>query len=235
MQVGGPAHDGLPVGVGGEGGRQELLDQAADRLALGAHAALFEDDVALLVELAHHRCEIALGLEVRPQLEAVGGEGEEVAGLVRVREGVQADAALAVDDLAELVLDHERVGLGDPVPPRLLELLHLRLVAAHHATPLDVVGGIGALDRRERGLLLRVVRRPDPVGALEGHVLEHVREPRDPGHLAIAAHVHVREEGEDRRLGALAHENRQAVRERLDAHLLLEGGEVLGGGGSSGD
>ena len=66
-------------------------------------------------------------------------------------------------------------------------------------------------------------------------MLEHVREARDPGHLAIAAHVHVREEGEDRRLGALAHENRQAVRERLDAHLLLEGGEVLGGGGSSGN
>jgi hypothetical protein len=103
-------------------------------------------------------------------------------------------------------------------------------VTAHHATPLHVVGGIGALDRRERGLLLRVVRRPDPVGALEGHVLEHVCEPRDPWHLAIAAHVHVREEGEDRRLGALAHENREPVRERLDAHLLLEGGHVLGAG-----
>ena len=230
-EVGGPAHHGLPVGMRGEGRGQELLDQPADRLALGAHPPLLVDDVALLVEVAHHRLQVALRLEVGPELQPVGGEGEEVAGLVGVGEGVQAHAALAVDDLAELVLHHVGVGLGDPVLPRLLELGDLLVVAPDALAALRVVGGVGRLDRLERRLLLRVVGGPDAVGALEGHVLEHVGEAGDAGHLAVAAHVHVGEEGEDRRLGALAHEQREAVRERLDAHLLLEGGQVLGGGG----
>ena len=54
------------VGVGGEGGPDELLEETSERLALGSKAPLLLDDVALLVELAEDRVHEPLGLEIGP-------------------------------------------------------------------------------------------------------------------------------------------------------------------------
>ena len=51
-----------------------------------------------------------------------------------------------------------------------------------------------------------------------------------PGTSWRRADVHVGEEGEHRRHGSLVDEERPAVGERLDGHLLLERGQVLGRG-----
>ena len=70
----------------GECGGQGLLDEPADRAALGAHAPLFVNDVALFVELAEDRVEEALGVEIRPELHAIRRQRVEVDGLVVVGE-----------------------------------------------------------------------------------------------------------------------------------------------------
>ena len=86
-----------------EGDAEKLLEQAAGRLALRPHPPLFDDDVALLVELAEDRLREALGLEVGEELEFVGGQRVVVGGGVGAGAGVETDAALARDQLVELV------------------------------------------------------------------------------------------------------------------------------------
>src|SRR5258708_9097482 len=130
----------------GESRSQELLDQSSYGLAVRAHPPLLVDDVALLVELAHHRLQEALRLEIRPQLETVRGQRIEVAGLLAAREGVQSDPALSFDDLGESVGHDIFVRLGQRVLPGLLLLCHLRLVPPRAAPPLQIEGRIDPLD-----------------------------------------------------------------------------------------
>ena len=94
-----PADAGAAVGMGDVGGGEELLDHAADGRGVDAHAALFLDDVALLVELALDGLGDALAFEVGPELEAVGGHGPEVLGGVFCGGGVDADGAVLLGDL----------------------------------------------------------------------------------------------------------------------------------------
>ena len=89
--------------------------------AVGAHAALFHHHVALFVELAHDRILEAIRLQRRPELKLVRRQRVHVSGLVVAGEGVQADAAVALDDLAELVLDDVLVGIFDGRLPGFLE------------------------------------------------------------------------------------------------------------------
>jgi hypothetical protein len=220
--------------VRGEGGGQELLEQPPGGLAVRAHPALLHDHVALLVELAHHGLEEPLGLQVGPQLQAVGGEGIVVVGLVAAGAGVETDAALAVHDLAERVGDHVAVGLLDGLLPGLLQLRHLLLVRAYRPAPLRVVGDVGLLHLLQGGLLGGVVGGADDVRPLEGHVLEHVGQAGDAGHLAVGPHVDVDVEGEDRRFGPLQDDQGEAVVQDLDRHPLLEGSEVLTQGRANG-
>ena len=138
------ADGGLPVGVRVEGRGDELLDQAADRLALGAHAALFDDHVALLVELAEHRLEEALGLEIGEQLELVGGQRVEVAGGVGAGGGVQPDAALAATSSSNSFVVDERWAASCFVLEGREELLDLVLVGLD-ARRWALVGLIGGL------------------------------------------------------------------------------------------
>jgi hypothetical protein len=49
----------------------ELLDQPADRVAIGAHAALFDDNVTLFVELPLDGVADALAFEVGPEFQTI--------------------------------------------------------------------------------------------------------------------------------------------------------------------
>ena len=180
LQVGRPADDRLPIRVRGEGRGQRLLDQASDRVALGAHAPLFVNDVTLFVELAEHRMEEALGVEIGPQFNTVRRHRVEVARLVGIRESVHAAGAGAIDDLAELIRHDELLCLVDGGLPPFFELSDLCRVVVDGIAAGSIVGGVAPFDFGQRGRLRRVIRRADFVGALEGHVLEHMREAGDP-------------------------------------------------------
>ena len=92
---------------------------------------------------------------------------------------------------------------------------------------LLVVCVVGLLDAFERHPFVGIIARPDLVGALEGHVLEHVSQAGDPWVFAVGAHVHVSEERENRRFVPLANQHRQPVVQDLDRHAFFEGGDVL--------
>ena len=182
----------------------ELLDQAADGIAVGAHAALFDDDVALFVELAHDGMQEALGFEIGPEFEAVRREGVEVIGLVVAGVGVHALAAFALDDLAKFVGLDVFVGFRDGVFPGFFKFLELVVVAADALVALRDVVGIRDLNLGESGLFGGIVGGADLVGALEGHVLEHVGQAGFAHGVLNGAGVDVCEEREHRRFRALA-------------------------------
>jgi hypothetical protein len=98
---------------------------------------------------------------------------------------------------------------------------------------LGVVGGVGDLDLGQRDLLRGIVGGADLVGALEGHVLEHVGEAA--GALGIVGRTGVdqRVVAEDRRLRPLADDQGEAVGQHLHGRLLFEAGEVLRVAGGS--
>src|SRR5438105_3523380 len=96
--------------MGRVGGRQSLLDQSADRTALHAAAALFDDYVPLLVKLTHHRMKEAFRLKKRPQFEFVRGQGIVIVGLVAGGIGVEADATIIFDKLRKLFVSYVLIG-----------------------------------------------------------------------------------------------------------------------------
>src|SRR6185369_1866341 len=158
-----------------------------------------------------------------------GRQGVEVVGVVGAGGGVHADAALARQEVVELVVDDEAGGvflLLVEVGEEALELLGIGRLRQ----PLGLPGQVRGLDGGERLLLARPVAGADVRGPLEGHVLEHVGEAGDPGHLLRRADVGHGAEGEDRRARALDDEEGPAVGQLVDGGPLLEGGEVLGGG-----
>ena len=119
----GPADGAAAVVVGHVGGGHELLDEAADGIGVGAHAALFHDHVALLVELAGHGIGQAARLHPRPQLQAVFRHRPEVLRVVEAGFGVQAVRAVGFGNLSELVGDDEFLGLGLGVEKGLVQRL----------------------------------------------------------------------------------------------------------------
>ena len=113
--------------------------------------------------------------------------------------------------LPNCVGDDVFVGLGDGVFPGFFQLLQLRFVAADGLVALGDVGGVGNLDLCQSWLFGGVIRGADLVGALEGHVLEHVREAGLAHRVLHGTGIDQGEEGEDRSLRALADDDGQAV------------------------
>ena len=165
------------IRVGLEGSIDELLDQAADGVAVGAQSALFDHHVAFFIKLAHHRVQETLGFEVGPEFEAIRREGVEVVGFIVAGIGVHALAALALDDLAKFVGLDVFLGFVDGVLPCFLELLDLVLIAIDAFIALGNVCCVLGFYLGEGCFFGGIVRSADLVGSLEGHVLEHVREP----------------------------------------------------------
>ena len=107
-----PTYAGAAVGMRDVGGGEELLDHAAHWGGVDAHAALFLDDVALLVELALDGMGDALAFQVGPELEAVGGHAPEVLRGVFGGVGVDAYGSVFFGDLRELVGDDVLLRFG---------------------------------------------------------------------------------------------------------------------------
>src|SRR5208283_3790560 len=138
----GPADAAAAVVVGHVGGGQELLEETALGVGVGAHAALFDDHVALLVELAGHGVCQAAAFEIGPELEAIFGHRPEVLGLVEAGFGVQALGAVALGDVGELIGDDELVRLGLGLFEGLFQLGELVLIAADGLQVLGFIGGV---------------------------------------------------------------------------------------------
>src|SRR6202790_1066058 len=82
---------------------RELLQQTPKRLAVHTHSPFLDDYVALLVKFAHDRVQESLRLQIGPQFQAVLGKRIMIGSLVVRRESIHSLAAIALDDLSELV------------------------------------------------------------------------------------------------------------------------------------
>ena len=60
--------------VGRDEQKLKQLEQAPDRITVGAHAALFHHHVPLLVKLAKHGVGVAVGFEVGPEFQTIQRE-----------------------------------------------------------------------------------------------------------------------------------------------------------------
>ena len=89
----------------------ELLLKAACGRALGSQPPLLVNDVALGIKLTKHAVVEPIAFHPGPQLELVGGNGDEVAGQVVAGEGIHAAATGHGVDLIKLVFD-DRGGFG---------------------------------------------------------------------------------------------------------------------------
>ena len=101
----GPAHAAAPVRMGHVGGGGELLQQPALGVGIGAHPALFEYHVALLVELARDHVGQPAAFEPCPELQPVLGHRPEVHRFVEPRLRIQIVGAVALGHFSELVGD----------------------------------------------------------------------------------------------------------------------------------
>src|SRR5208282_2686835 len=110
------------------------------------------------------------------QFQTIRRERVMVLGLIVIGGGVQILTAVLLDDLAKLIWHDVFVGRGYGIFPGLFQSLQLGLVSANGLVALCNVGGISNFDLFECGLFGGVVGGSDLVGALEGHVLEHVRQ-----------------------------------------------------------
>ena len=227
LQIGSVADGGPVIGIGHEGCAQELLDQAAGGTAVGTHAALFHDHVALFVELAHHGMHHAIRLERGPQLDLIRRHGVHVGSFVVVGEGVHADTAVALDDFAELVRHDVLVGFLDRILPGFLQLGQLLGILTDPLGALSFVGGVGLLDFLQRGLLGSVVGGADVGRALEGHVLHHVSQTGFVQGILRGAGVDLSEEREDRGLRPAPEDDGKAVGQSLDRDSLFVGRQIL--------
>ncbi len=98
-------------------------------VGVDAHAALFLDDVALLIELAGDGMADATALQVGPEFEPVGGHAPEVLGGVFAGGSVEADGAVLLGQFGELVGDDVFLGCRLGVLEDLLQCGQLRRVA----------------------------------------------------------------------------------------------------------
>ena len=108
------------VGMCHESLFRELLQQPAEGIAIGAHAPLFDDYVALLIEFPHYGMQEALGLKIGPEFQAILGKRVVVRGLVVVGEGIHVFTAILLDDFSELIGDDVLVRAGNRILPGFL-------------------------------------------------------------------------------------------------------------------
>ena len=238
LDVGGPADDRVRVGGGlPEHGVERLL-LLAGRRGLDGQAPLLPDHVALGVELAHHGVRQAVRLHPEPQLQLVGGQGDEVEGLVLAGSGVEARGALLGVDLVQLVLDDDVLLGRDELLVLLLELLQSRRGVGGvedgagdlTASQLDAQLGVLLLHLGphlvlllDDGLVAGPVGGADRPGALEHHVLEDVREPGDALGLVDRPHLGHEAAAHGRRIVTFHQQEAHAVGQHLLAHLHLLG------------
>ena len=227
VEVGYPSYRGPMVRMGGKCLFGELLKQAAERIAVGPHAAFFDDYIALFIKLAQHGMQEAFGFEVSPQLETIHGKRVVIFGLVVTGGGVHVLATVLFNELAEGVADDVFVGLRDGVFPGLFELLQLCVIAANRLVALCEVGGVGNLDLLQGRLFGGVIGGADFVGALECHVLEHMRQAGGPQGILRGTSIHQSKKGENRGFGTLADHEREAIGQLFDSDALFEGRDVL--------
>ena len=203
-------------------GAEELLQQPAVGVAVRSHAALFVNNIPLLVELTHDGMEKTLGFEIGPKLDAIAGKRVNVAGFFRAGKRVKPYSAVFLHDSVEGMLDHVFLGLGHRILPGLLQAGHFCLVAAELAATLAIVSRVRRFHFGQCYLFRGPVRGADLVRSLERHMLEHVSQPGNAGIFAIAANVHMGKEGEDGGLMPLADQNRQSVAQHLHGDPLFE-------------
>ncbi|MEO8349736.1 MAG: hypothetical protein ABI610_12550 [Acidobacteriota bacterium] len=199
--IAGTSDDRPPVRVRLPEHRLERLLELAERRGLGPQPPLLEDDVPLRVELPEDRLQEPFRLHPHPELELVRRDVDEVAGHVRVGEGVHAGAAPGRVDPVELVLDEDLALLRDERVELLLELAQARRLVLRLQDVVDLAPAPGSADLRvllphlvaqllllgdDREVLF-VVLRADRRRALEHHVLEKVRDPGDARTLVRAA------------------------------------------------
>src|SRR5215469_3336012 len=212
-----------------ERSRKKLLRQAAERLAIGAHAPLFRHYIALLVELAHHRVQEALRFQKGPQLNAICGERVEVDGLIVRGSGVHSDLTLLIEHLGKGVIDHVFVRLFGCVLPCLPKLSQLLFVKAGPFPELVVVSRESLFDFFQRHLFRRPVGRADGRCTLKGHMLHHVRQASESFRVLHRTGIDQREERKYRSFRSFHHHQGQTIRELVDSDALFKRGKVLSG------
>ena len=220
-----PSDIGPMIGMRNISGGKKLLDHAADRVGVYAHAPLLHHHVALLVELARHRIRDAVALHVGPELQTVGGHAPEVLSRVEAGLSVQPARSVGLRNLCELVGNHVLLGILLSGDERLVQLLQLRGVLAHPLAIFGVVRGVSRLHLCQRDLLRWVIRGADVLGALERQVLEHVCQSRLAARVVGVARVHDGEVGEDRSLRPLADNQRESIGQHFRRDALVEAGK----------
>ena len=146
---------------------------------------------------------------------------------------LRPDAAGALDDVGELVLDHQVTGGVLRYLQRGLQFGDALGIAAAELLPLGGERGVGGIDRLQRYHFGLVVGGADLGRALERHVLEHMRQAGDARDFLGRADVDEVEEGNHGRNGALVDHQRQSVVQLANGQVLLELLDVHGGGGIS--
>ena len=146
-----------------------------------AHVLLLVHGLELGVEAAENAVLEAVGLDLRPVLELVGGDFLHVAGHVVGGVGVGAAGA---DDGHELVILVRDGDLGRLVADGvdLMVQVQAGLRVRQGAVHLEQ-----AVDGREQGLLGLVVLRAEQLGTLEHHVFEIMGETGVVGRVVLAA------------------------------------------------
>ena len=144
--------------------------------------------------------------------------------------GIDADRAVGLGDLGELVGNHILLGVFDRCVKGRLQFFQLGLVAPDALAVFEIVGGVGLFDFFECDFFGWIVGSADVFGALEGEVLEHVREARLAAGIVGVARIDAGIEGEDGSLGAFADDQREAVGQHLDGDSFFKTCQVLGVG-----
>ena len=235
-----PANHRPAVGVRFPKKRLERLLKFTQRGGLGAHAALFEHNIALGIKFAEHRSQQAFRLHPRPKLKLVRRHSDEIAGHVVGGEGVHAGRAGGGVNAVELVFDEHfamrvdqfleldlefAITLGfvfrlgqviDFAPPQ--GQTHFTLLQAHGIAHLLLLFD-------DLGVALGIARA-NGRRTLEHHVLEEVRDAGDARPLVHAADARHPAAGDGGRAVSLDHQQFHAVGEGafLDRYLLRQTG-----------
>ena len=208
-------------------GGSELFDHPSDRIAIRAHAALFDHHIAFFIKLAHYRLRETRRFKIGPKLQPIGGQRIEIIGFVVIGAGVDVLASVALKNFGELLGDDVFLRLGNRILPGFLQLLQFLFVAANSDVALSDVGSVSSLDFGERNFLGRIIGGADCIRSLEGHVLEHVGKAGFAERILRRTGVHMGIKRKNWSFGALADQNRQAVMKFLDCDPLLERSDVL--------
>src|SRR6185437_371571 len=157
-----------------------------------------------------------------PEFQAVRWE------IIKVVSGVFAGGR--VHAYAAILFDYARVSIWDDVRLRLrqspfqllVQILNLRLVGVNTLISLRVVEIVNMFHLIDRLFLRRIIFGADGLGALKGHVLEHVGDTGFTLGIVHRSRVHVRMERNNGGVVTLDDNEVQAIRERKLIDLLFK-------------